>query len=710
MVYSLFEFAGFFSLAGEIHWHPLRGFITAFTLTSAEKWSRVVLPQFPGRSLRGFIHAALILSLVASACNLPFLPFQTITPIQSEPNSPESTPTPIPIEAQLPEPPARLPILEGTPEEQAVALAEAVGSDSPDPLAGWLTVYDAFGIPVFGSDDIPLGTTGDDPVGPPFWRVWYMSGMSASGFGFLLTDFVKVFAEPGDVSFNSQEFGTVLLEDLRAAAISDDPQVRLFGLFTAEVVKRRGAAVDLLDPGVTADHVVISGDLAELLSWVVIRGLVFSLAETETASLGARLRPAYQQGVSYRPQQEGIPCSEMWGNEEITKWANWVLSKLGGGIEIPFVGEVTSGIVDKVQEYLGTSESVREKTGKIASKVGTVAAALTLAMMLSSLELTTDADFVLERTKLASAHGKEGTIFFVLTMNPGKLPDGDNLIACVSSFLLNVLGISLSFPVDGVVPGAELVFEPGKGFGQVAFAECGGEAYVQFPEARQLRQDTDQFGQAALDVQGCRQKRNFPDEAPPYMREFSIYVSGQPEAVTGETIANIFFGGLSFGAAPSAQALINAILDIVKTFHWDLGEHTYRLRDWSTGWRVDGVYWSAYQLTGAICSGFDKPFTLHADGSRVTSIVGNFTLTPAGETSGTWTFNGALGGGLPVNGSGVFEMAGVAEEAPVIRMGVGLWTVTAPMLGTMPLGPGGEHLDFIETIILEPATDECLEQ
>lgn len=213
----------------------------------------------------------------------------------------------------------------------------------------------------------------------------------------------------------------------------------------------------------------------------------------------------------------------------------------------------------------------------------------------------------------------------------------------------------------------------------------------------------------ALPVIGKAQRREIPDEAEPILREFSIHVSAQPEAVTGTTLFNVFWSGLSFGVSPSGPGLISGAVEILKTFHWDLGEHFYRLQDWSLGgWRVDGFYWAAYHVTGTICNGLDQPFTLHADGGSITLIVGDFTLTPTSENGGDWTFSGFHSALLPVNGTGTFAIEGVAEGAPVIRMGGGTWTITGPPVGTVPLGYGGQHLGIIDSIALEPASDECL--
>ena len=207
---------------------------------------------------------------------------------------------------------------------------------------------------------------------------------------------------------------------------------------------------------------------------------------------------------------------------------------------------------------------------------------------------------------------------------------------------------------------------------------------------------------------GKAQSKEFPPEAERVMREFSVHVSAQPKPVTGKTLFDTFFSGLAFGAAPSATGAIPAAVEILKTCHWDLGERFFPLKDWSRGWWVDGFYWDAYHLTGAICGGLEKPFSLQAEANLAGAhMIGRFDFTPAGKSGGAWSFAGSMDS-FPVTASGSFQTEGVEEGSPSINMGPGKWSITFPFLGTMPLGAGGDHLVKTETIWLEPATDECL--
>ncbi len=128
-------------------------------------------------------------------------------------------------------------------------------------------------------------------------------------------------------------------------------------------------------------------------------------------------------------------------------------------------------------------------------------------------------------------------------------------------------------------------------------------------------------------------------------------------------------------------------------------------------YEVDGVYWGAYHLKGTIC-GFDRPFTLQADQSLGGQPgVGEFVFTPTSASGGDWKYTGTMcgqGACLSVDASSTFELASMADEPPAIRMDPGSnWTVTAPIVGTLPLGAGRHLGSAIETVTLEPATAAC---
>lgn len=425
-----------------------------------------------------------------------------------------------PLEVQVPAPPAPLPPPNGPAAAQATALATAVDQGSPNELAAWLTVYDLLGIPVLNSTDTPLGTTGDDPMGPAFWRLWYVSAASTEASSFSLVDLARGFDSEADGQFDAEAAGSALLADLRSAASSGDQQVKLFGLFVAEVARQSSGGVDPLTSRVDADQVLLPVDLAELVSWVALRGLVSAEAREESGSGASAAALAPQTGSKEE-------CASAAGSEEVTRWLNFVLGQIGGGFELPGMSGATDGFVTIVQKHMGVSTGTIERTQKIMGRVNTITSTLTAAMLISALDVAQIMDpYPLVRTMSASEDGNKAKITYQLFLNPDKLPDGNNTYACLLSFLSNAFGINFSFPAGGVVAGADILFEGGQGFppplgpGDYVHMEYG-----QFGGAGQAVLQTNENGEATLEVQGKKQAKQISQNtAQPWDREFSIHV------------------------------------------------------------------------------------------------------------------------------------------------------------------------------------------
>jgi hypothetical protein len=646
------------------------------------------------------------------------------------------TPAPTPVEPPvLPAPPAPLALPQGTPEEQAVALADALVSPE-NRLAAWLGVYDALGIPVIGQDGAPVGATGDDPIGPRFWQVWYASVLDLPGRGIPLSDAGRLMTA-GLEGMEGTDLGSVLLDDLRGAALSDDPQVRLLGLFVRERVLRGPTHMDLSDPATTPISATIDLPTVQLLGWVAIRGYVIQAAQQVgkqpapafvaagmTVSVPALrlagLLAARRVGLASTGQAGGVdrllggfwgrtlqqqatqqPCSAAFGSEDVTFWVNWVANKFGGGLQLPGMTKSLPGIIQLIQKQMGTNIDVIEKTPERLGWANAFAAALAFAMQLASVDVGgyEDPD-PLERTK-GTSDGKQTTIHWALSMDPGKLPDGNNGALCFLSFLTNALGASFSFPAEGRIAGAEMMFEGGAGFPDL----------VLFGDYKQLRQDTNANGEADLLVLGRGQKKQLPDSVKPVDKEFSVIVSAQPEPANGNSIANIFFGGLSFGTAPGVASAISALVDMLKTFRWDLGEHVFRLTDWKIpGFRYYFNYQGIDVKEGIICS-FEKPFTINAKLAYETvNGTYRYDFMPSSPTAGTLTVTGSFtspSGTIAMTGNGTYEILTPDSETPIVSVMLQkLTTKSRKAYGYMIPGVPdvGTKLDFE----LEPLqTNEC---
>lgn len=116
-----------------------------------------------------------------------------------------------------------------------------------------------------------------------------------------------------------------------------------------------------------------------------------------------------------------------------------------------------------------------------------------------------------------------------LYTDPKNRPNGNKLESCLSSYFLNALGVSFSFPSEANIPGAEIVIEGGKGIPDL----------VLINESR-MRFFTGTDGQVTFNVIGRAQKITIPDSAQPVNKEFSIIVSAQPEEAGLGSMANVF--------------------------------------------------------------------------------------------------------------------------------------------------------------------------
>jgi hypothetical protein len=577
------------------------------------------------------IVAGLLLSLTLMGCSAtpppgspqPTVPdAQTPAPGQTvQPGQPDRSPLPgptdvsPPTEAVIPPPPAAMPAPAGSVEERAAAFVAAISPEGDSRAAAWLTLYDALGIPVLDDSGAALGSTGDDPIGPRYWRVWYTAALTQSDIGFSLEDFVGLFGLQED-GLDVTSAAEALLADLRAGLSSDDPRAELLAHVIAELVATGPLPADIRDESLTAAYIHLPVHGMELLTWAVVRDLMFALAPTEDSWAGlpttgvwlAAARPADVPGLALPPSMPKEKCSEAAGGEELTYWLNWIMNKLGGGLS--FGPLSTKGFVEIVQEHLGTSKSKIEKTKKATSAVNAVASLITLLMQLEAMKLTaTMSPDPVKRERRAGRDGDEATITFELRSDP-KVVDGDQTWACLTSFVLNAFGVNLGRPPNEAISGAGLRPEGKRGFGD----------YVLFRDASHRQLYTDANGKATVAVIGKARTNEVDKNAREMRRTFTIHVSAQPGEVTGKNLFEVFFAGFSFGWNPGSGGndLLSGALEVAKTMHWSVGDHDFSMIDYEpAAYQFDftgretftsplGPGWIRYHYQGLLCPGEER--------------------------------------------------------------------------------------------------------
>jgi hypothetical protein len=589
----------------------------------------------------------------------------------------------------IPAPPGAASLKNGTPEEQAGYFANLLASPNTR-LAGWLGIYDALGIPVIGQDGAAIGSTGADPIGPRFWRVWYASGLDKMGRGIPLRDAGRLIAG-GSAELAGDTFGATLLKDLRLAIKSNDPQVRLMAMFVRERIKRWPSHLDIQDVSVTPEKAIIDLPTLQMIVWIVTRGAIFQAAAMSGERSGANQQPTVFRMAMFQTSNGGPstrpPCSEMAGNADATYWTNWVINKaLGGGVQLPGMSKAFTSLIEKWQKVGEVSTKVIDKTASTITKLNASSALLSFLLQLAAMEIEprqTPAPLI--RTH-DTYRGKDGAIELQLYSAPDKIPNGNELKACLGSFAANAMGISFSMPADGPISGAEMTIEAGAGFPDLVLFNSEG--------TNTMRRSTGKDGVAEYKLFGAPQKHNIPDDAKPVNKEFSVYVKAQPEEAGLNSMLNIFFGGLTFGAAPSAAGGFGSAIDIAKGFQYDMGEYVFNLTDWGQqGYRAAG-HDGPTSYSGVICS-LEKPFDITATNSF---LLYPLKFVPASATAGTLSYNTTYKV-LTMTGSGTYTIEGAGTDRPRIRAQT---ESTLSGMGRRSSGGGPAHIDLVPL-----DTDEC---
>jgi hypothetical protein len=552
----------------------------------------------------------------------------------------DSTSAPMP---KIPPPPTPSAALDGPPDVQAIHFADLL--EKPESkLSGWLGIYDALGIPVIDANGHAVGTTGDDPIGPRFWQLWYM-GAEPTGRGIPLRDATRLLGA-GQITLDP-DIGQTLLQDLQYLMTSEDSRSQLLGRFLRERILRSRSHVDLLT-ATSPDNIVIDLSTFQLMSWVIIRHVVLDIARTshehrDTSRTFQFINSAYAQALT----QPTTPCSSWLFNKELTYWTDWAVRKIAAkGLPLPvtwvgndrskmtpFQRKITNSIIKQLEESLApwmkipdTGSALQKDLGLqdwsgVASWMSALMSAITLAVRVESLTL----DAVQNPDPLVRPHstqyyhqdlGNPGTVTFALSNDHLADPNDQPLSECISKFAMSVFGTQWKSPAPGRVAGAELLFDAGSNIPAIVIFD---------PHYSGNKKETNEHGEATIDVIAKYQKRELPNSAKPVDKEFSVIVHGQPEAVTGKNIVNIAFGGLTFGVSPGFAGGGGSLIEILKTVHFDLGEHVFRVTDWAA---VQKITFSGIS--------FDRKFP--GSNAILTTVVSGELCGDPMEPGIQWTF------------------------------------------------------------------------
>jgi hypothetical protein len=582
--------------------------------------------------------------MMVLSCNLATFTGQGATSTPGPVQGQDATGTPAPVQGDvvpvsspaLPTPPAPLAVSLQDPEQSAHTLADALAG--PDRLAAWLGLYKALGIPVIGEDRKALDGS-DDPIGPGYWQVWYSAGLDLPGRGIRLSDAGRLLGfvfqlKPED----SQALGETLLSDLQTARRSQDPAVHLLGAVARERILRSGSKLDILDSATTTQTASIDIPMVQLFFWVALRGALAHVPAQSTIPQSGALLVAYDFN---RVAQDAGPfnCSTALGGKDVTNWANWLILRIGGGVQLPGMDQALPGVVAMALKVGKAGAGATNAALDAVSEANILARAVSLIMQVVSMDLAAlQTPDKLERTK-STTDGKPATLTWRLSSVPGKIPSGNELRQCLISLFTSILGIKLTFPKDGAIPGAEVDFEPGKNIPERVF----------FAKYDYRRNWTQPNGQFELLMLGRAQKKDLPDTATAVQMEYSVFASAQPEEAGLKSMANVFFSGLMFGTAPSAARGSSGLIDILKAFTYDMGEYVFPMVDWADNRYEAYASGLASEFTQKNICNLVEPFTLSGG-----EFVGKFT--PNSSTDGNVTFTDMLGTAAHETYKGTYEV------------------------------------------------------
>jgi hypothetical protein len=596
---------------------------------------------------------------------------------------------PVKPTVKIPAPPTAAATPAGSIDEQAAALAKAVKPGGRNALAPLLAAYRIAGIPVIGANGKPLPGFAADEVGPGWWQVWLSAGGRPS-FAVSLTDATKLLiAIPKAPSLDTTALATAALADLRAMAVDTDPHVRFFARFLIDLSAAR-SGLDPLDPATTPEGVRLSPIAVEFFTAGALRNLAIASVR---ASRAAAVTAGYRIASDATTESGGPlsaaaappaanPCNPTGDQEVASYWTQWIASKIAGGVNVFLMEKGLKSFIDMIV----STPAWASGAGKAAGWLGSAMSALTFYAELSSLKATVVATpKPLVRTKHTSPAGDPGVVTATLSydLKGSQLDGGTGIANCLLVFA-NAIGIQAAFPSDGAVSGAMLEFQGGNGFVQQI---ANASSFVRFAHpAGQAIQATDANGKAVIDIEGMEQRREIPASVVGYTRTASIRVLAQPEEENARSIASMFWDSL-VALQTGAVGAVAPIIDVLKTIRYDLGETSFPVTDWRTGWEMIGVNMDGYRVHGLKCDTLDGDWVVEGDLNNPAGYIHQvFVITiPKGSRQGTYTYSDA----------------GVVGDSTTTQFGTGdasidplddgsVWMTLKGTMMTMTVqGPGG---------------------
>ncbi len=604
-------------------------------------------------------------TLVATACTTtggpepassgPVSGDPSVVAVGGDPVTPQLDPADLPVVATA------VPVTGTDPVSRAAELVAATADELADVGPGWTAVYAEFGVPIV--DDLAVEEP-EDPVGPLWSQVWSIGQMSRGTATIPLPDVVRAITQDtGPLQVDPQR----VLDDLRIAAASDDPQSQTLARFIAGKSVASGLA-DPLDPAATVESIGLDAATVQLMTWAALRAaLVQSTAEDVAAGADPSITSSRGSGAVAEFGLTGnfvqggvgrgagkIPCSAALGDSALKAWTVWVLNKASGGVNLPGASTVP-GIVERLVKKVAESTQGVGPAARLGSKVGGFITYANLALSLLSvlaqinalqIDVTASQPPLVRRKDIQPGSNQNLDVSLYYSF---KALDINNPIACTLSYLANISGIGLTIPEDGApVPGSRMIARTGKNMpSRIEFASPNSDG--------QAILFTDEAGKGTVEVRGSARAKAIPGSPEEKRDEFSVAFSAQVEEAGVQSALNVLIDTAGVvlpvavagpgGLLVSLPSAVSLAIDFVKLMQIDIGTKTFPFTDWEAGgWRIDEPSEGTnYRFTAAICD-LDAPFTIFENEAAVFGFTAPLEqataldFVPTGDGNGTYTF------------------------------------------------------------------------
>jgi len=418
-----------------------------------------------------------------------------------------------------------------------------------------------------------------------------------------------------------------------------------------------------------------------------------------TRPTGAENGPSRIVHAGALPAGSDIPFDNAGCNDNAGGWWLWIASKFATGAK-PFPGMPFGwkGIYQAIADFGVQSGHLIPEAAELPATVGKfagpAAALINVAMFLAQIadrhaEVTMDGTGPLIRTKTTS-HGSARTITIAIAYGGGndEQVQKRNCIFAALGAIGNTAQQAL-----GSASNVEVEVSGGAGFANSL--DPTGSIVLFGPATFHPVQTADANGTITVPVQGRAQRSDLPDTAKPVEKEFSIIAEASLDPVTASTIGRSFaddlmcLGTAGSGTADAIVECQNALIDIIKQFHWDLGEYTFPLTDWTPpGWYIDEAITEntdiPLQIAGSSCDSELGEWIISITGSGGgMSIYSDITVTfePDGTGMATLDWSGG-GGGVSFQGGGTMAAELTPEgDGYLISFVPGSFTTTVSAAG-----------------------------